>query len=68
MLSTLSTGGKVPADHGGDEFLAVGVPEVNGRALGPDDLAGAGDDDAQQVLAVDVLGEGLAEVVEESRR
>jgi hypothetical protein len=43
----------------------VDIPEVDGRAPGPGDLAGASDDNAEEVLTVDLLGEGFAEVVEE---
>ncbi len=61
----LQHGRKDAADDRGHQLLPVGVPEINGRALGPGDLPGAGDDDAQEMLPVDLLGEGLAQVVEE---
>jgi hypothetical protein len=58
-------GREAAVDDGGDELLAIGVPKVNGRAPGPGDLPGAGDDDAQEMLAVDVLGKGFTQVVQE---
>ncbi len=48
-----------------EELLAVVIPEINRRAACPGHLAGAGDDDAQEMLPVDVLGEGLPQVMEE---
>jgi len=43
----------------------VGRPEVDRRAPRRGDLAHAGDDDAQEMLAVDFLRERLAQVVDE---
>ena len=57
-------GRKSAADDGRDELFVVGIPKIDGRAPGPGDLAGAGDDDAQQVITIDLLGEGFAEIVE----